>query len=60
MRHTLSRETSVGLLVAAVAFVVYADSLKDGFTLDDASVILTNPVLKGNILSLFSSIDTTG
>lgn len=49
-----------GLLVAAVAFLVYANSLGNGFTLDDDSVILNNPLLKGDILSLFGSIDTTG
>jgi len=49
-----------GILVAAVAFLVYANSLGNGFTLDDNSVILNNPVLKGSIGSLFTAIDTTG
>jgi len=47
-----------GLLVAAVAFLVYANSLGNGFTLDDHDVILNNPVLRGNAASLFSIIDT--
>lgn len=55
-----NREFLFGLLVATIAFLVYANSLGNGFTLDDDSVILNNPVLKGNFLSLFSSIDTTG
>lgn len=55
-----NNEFLFGLLVAAIAFLVYANSLGNGFTLDDDSVILNNPVLKGNFLSLFSSIDTTG
>jgi hypothetical protein len=55
-----SREFLFSLLVATIAFLVYANSLGNGFTLDDDSVILNNPVLKGNFLSLFSSIDTTG
>jgi len=51
-------ELQYGLIVAAIAFIVYANSLFNGFTLDDNSVILNNPVLKGDILSLFKSIDT--
>lgn len=52
------KELLFGLLVATIAFLVYANSLGNGFTLDDNSVILNNPVLKGNILPLFNSIDT--
>ena len=48
-----------GLLVAAVAFFVYANSLVNGFALDDASVILNNPALRGKLSALFNSIDTT-
>lgn len=55
-----SRELRFGLFVAAIAFFVYANSLGNGFTLDDDSVILNNPLLKDDVLSLFSSIDTTG
>lgn len=57
--HTENRRDLLfGSLVAAIAFLVYANSLGNGFTLDDNSVLLHNPALKGNILSLFSSIDT--
>jgi protein O-mannosyl-transferase len=55
-----TRELFFGLLVATIAFLVYANSLCNGFVLDDHSVILNNPVLKGSLLSLFNSIDTTG
>jgi hypothetical protein len=55
-----SRDFFLGLLVATIAFIVYANSLGNGFALDDDSVILNNPLLKGSFLSLFSSIDTTG
>ncbi|MDD2735832.1 MAG: glycosyltransferase family 39 protein [Desulfuromonadaceae bacterium] len=55
-----NREFLFGLFVATIAFLVYANSLGNGFTLDDDSVILNNPVLRGNFFSLFSSIDTTG
>lgn len=51
-------ELRFGLMVAAVAFLVYANSLGNGFTLDDHDVILNNPVLRGNVTSLFSIIDT--
>ncbi|HIJ86958.1 MAG TPA: tetratricopeptide repeat protein [Desulfuromonadales bacterium] len=54
-----SRELYFGLFVAAVAFLVYANSLGNGFALDDDSVILNNPALKNGIISLFNSIDTT-
>lgn len=43
----------------AIAFIVYANSLGNGFVSDDNSVILNNPVLRGTPLSLFSTIDTT-
>ena len=48
------------LLVAFTAFLVYANSLGNGFVWDDTKVILNNPLIKGKALSLFSSIDTTG
>ncbi len=47
-----------GLLAAALAFMVYADSLWNGFIGDDHSVIINNPVLKGNPLDLLKTIDT--
>lgn len=52
-------EAFSGLFLAAMAFLVYANSLGNGFVGDDHSVILHNPVLRGNPLSLFSGIDTT-
>lgn len=55
---TLKKELYYGLLVAVSAFLVYANSLGNGFAWDDSIVILNNPVLKGSALSLFSSIDT--
>lgn len=55
-----NKEWIWGLLVATIAFLVYANSLGNGFTLDDDSVILNNPIIKGSFFSLFSSIDTTG
>lgn len=49
---------SYGYLVPLLAFLVYANSLWNGFTLDDHDVIVNNPVLRGDVLSLFSVIDT--
>jgi tetratricopeptide (TPR) repeat protein len=48
-----------GLFVAFIAFLVYANSLGNGFVMDDNSVILNNPVLQGTPLSVFRSMDTT-
>lgn len=45
------------LVVALIAFLVYANSLGNGFTLDDQVVILKNPALHGSPLSLFTMID---
>jgi protein O-mannosyl-transferase len=52
------REFLFGTLISAIAFLVYANSLGNGFVTDDPSVILHNPVLQGNPLQLFSTIDT--
>lgn len=46
-----------GVSVALVAFLVYANSLGNGFVWDDDVVIVANAALKGNIISLFSGID---
>jgi tetratricopeptide (TPR) repeat protein len=53
------RDILFGILVAVIAFLVYADSLGNGFAMDDFSVILNNPVLRGSPLDLIFSIDTT-
>lgn len=53
-----NKDLYLGLLVALVAFLVYANSLGNGFVMDDASVILNNPVLRGTPFSLFESIDS--
>lgn len=58
MYKEISRELLFGILVATIAFLVYANSLGNGFTLDDHDVILNNQVLRGNVAPLFSIIDT--
>ncbi len=60
MDNKYVRNPPFGLIVPIIAFLVYANSLFNGFTLDDHSVILNNPLLKGDIPTLFHSIDTTG
>jgi hypothetical protein len=47
----------VGLSICVVAFLVYADSLGNGFVWDDDIVILANPALKSSPLALFREID---
>ncbi len=59
MLNEKNKDTLYGLLIVIVVFLVYANSLGNDFTLDDHSVILKNPALKGTVLSLFNSIDTT-
>jgi len=51
-------ERFFGLFVALLAFSAYGDSLWNGFIGDDHSVILNNPVLKGDPLAVFKTIDT--
>ena len=53
-----SQNLKYGLLVVLVTFVVYANTLVNGFVWDDNYVILNNPALKGSVLSLFSGIDS--
>lgn len=59
MPDSAHKELYFGLFVAVIAFLVYANSLGNGFTGDDHSIILNNPVLQESPLSLFSRIDTT-
>lgn len=59
MHSVTMSERFPGLFVAIIAFLVYANSLGNGFVGDDHSVVLNNPVLQGTPLSLFSAIDTT-
>lgn len=58
MERKVKNELLVGLTLALVAFVIYSNSLGNGFVWDDSVVILANPVLKGSPLELFSSIDS--
>lgn len=58
MSQFAKRNIFFALFVAATAFIVYANSLGNGFSWDDSKVILNNPVLQGSPISLFSSIDT--
>lgn len=51
------KDRFAGLAIAVLAFLVYANSLSNGFVWDDINVIVNNPALKGPPLSLFSSID---
>lgn len=53
------RDLLPGLFVAVMAFLIYANSLGNGFVSDDHSVILHNPVLRDTPQSVFSRIDTT-
>lgn len=56
----LCQERYWGVLVGIIAVLVYAVTLRDSLVLDDKQVILNNPVLRGDLLSLFTSMDTTG
>lgn len=58
MSDVSKKELYFALCVAVTAFLVYANSLGNGFAWDDTKVILNNPVLQGSPVSLFSSIDT--
>lgn len=59
MSDTAKKDLLFGLLVATIAFLVYANSLGNGFVGDDHSIILNNPVILDTPLSLFGRIDTT-
>lgn len=58
MLRNMEKNWLPGLLVAVVAFVVYANSLGNGFAMDDNGVILNNPVFQGSPWSLFTTMDT--
>ncbi|MEW6713874.1 MAG: tetratricopeptide repeat protein [Nitrospirota bacterium] len=51
------KDILAGLIVAAIAFLLYANSLGNGFVWDDTNIILTNPALLGSPFTLFKSID---
>ncbi|MBI5740781.1 MAG: hypothetical protein HZA16_08665 [Nitrospirae bacterium] len=48
----------IGLAVALIAFLIYADSLRNGFVWDDHTIVVSNPALEGGIADLFGKIDT--
>jgi len=52
------KDWKLGLLVAVAAFLVYANSLANGFVWDDAGVIVNKPALYGDVLSLFAMHDS--
>lgn len=52
------KNSLLGLFISFVALAVYSGSLGNGFVTDDPGVILQNPVMRGEPLSLFSVIDT--
>lgn len=53
------RELLTGLFIALAAFLIYFNSLWNGFVADDSSVILNNPALKGPAQFLLYINDTT-
>lgn len=59
MISSIENDRKAGLSVALVALVVYANTLFNAFAWDDNNVILTNELLRGSPLQLFSSIDRT-
>ncbi|MBF0327631.1 MAG: tetratricopeptide repeat protein [Nitrospirae bacterium] len=49
---------SFSLLLLFIVFAIYGNSLGNDFVWDDAVVIVKNPLLKGDALSLFAAIDS--
>ncbi len=47
-----------GLLAAAAAFLVYANTIGNGFVWDDAQVIVNKHALRGDVLTLYVIADT--
>lgn len=52
------KDLQVGIGLALVALLVYANTLGNGFVWDDDIVILANSALRGDPLALFSGIDS--
>ena len=48
----------IGLVVALTAFLVYANSLANGFAWDDSNIIVSNRLLHGSPWELFGNIDS--
>jgi tetratricopeptide (TPR) repeat protein len=48
-----------GLAVAVIAFVVYANSIGNGFVWDDDVVIIANKTIRGSVTGLFNAIDVS-
>lgn len=59
MKRVLENDVFKGLAVFLIAFLVYANSLGNSFVMDDKSILADNPVLSGDLVSLFNRIDTT-
>lgn len=54
----MKNDLLIGLVVAAVAFLVYANSLGNGFAWDDSNIIVSNPALNDSPMALFGGIDS--
>ena len=52
------RDIAFLLLVAVAAFTVYVNSIGNGLVWDDTIVIIKNSALRGEVLPLFSGIDS--
>ncbi len=52
------RDLAFGLIIAAVAFLVFTNSLCNGFVWDDENVIKNNQALRASVGSLYNRVDT--
>lgn len=59
IKKVLGNDAFKAVAVFLLAFLVYANSLGNGFVMDDKSIMVDNPVLSGDLVSLFNRIDTT-
>lgn len=59
LKRFFDRPLIASIFVAILAFAVYANSLRNGFVMDDRSIFVDNPLITGDIESIFKSIDTT-